>query len=97
MKLIDADEFLYHMEELYKVAGWNEREIHFSLADIRSNIDCEARIKLEPAIKCKDCRHWITAGTTSDGEIGSCRISKWFGGLPHSYDYCSRAERREDD
>ena len=34
-KIIDADSFLKSMENLYTLAGWNEREVHFSLADLR--------------------------------------------------------------
>lgn len=41
MKLIDSDKFLQHMAELYQQAGWDEREVHFSLADLRSNIGME--------------------------------------------------------
>ena len=41
MKLIDSDKFLQDMADLYRQAGWDEREVHFSLADLRSNIGME--------------------------------------------------------
>lgn len=38
---IDSDKFLQDMADLYRQAGWDEREVHFSLADLRSNIGME--------------------------------------------------------
>ena len=54
MRLIDADKFLQDMADLYRQAGWGEREVHFSLADLRSNIDMED----VAMITCKDCAHY---------------------------------------
>lgn len=39
MRLIDADFFITEMEELYRDAGWEDGEVHFSLNDLRGNID----------------------------------------------------------
>lgn len=39
MRLIDADEFIEALEDLYRHAGWDRREIHFSLADTICNLD----------------------------------------------------------
>lgn len=38
MRTIDSDDFLKQSTELYKDAGWDEREVHFSLADLRCNL-----------------------------------------------------------
>lgn len=38
MRLIDADAFIAEISDLYKQAGWTEREIHFSLMDNICNI-----------------------------------------------------------
>lgn len=38
-RTIDADDFLKQSTELYEHAGWDEREEHFSLADLRCNLD----------------------------------------------------------
>ena len=43
-RLIDSDKFLQEMADLYRQAGWDEREVHFSLADLRSNIGMEDTI-----------------------------------------------------
>ena len=65
MRSIDADKFLQDMADLYRQAGWDEREVHFSLADLRSNIGMEDTILIPqrepdavPVIRCKDCKHW---------------------------------------
>lgn len=62
MRLIDADKFLQDMADLYRHAGWDEREVHFSLADLRSNIDMEDVVLIPrreadtvQVIRCKDC------------------------------------------
>ena len=39
MRLIDADHFIAEMEKLYHDAGWEDGEVHFSLNDLRGNID----------------------------------------------------------
>lgn len=39
MKLIDADYFIDFIKGMYKRAGWNDRDIHMSLADVISNLD----------------------------------------------------------
>ena len=41
MRLIDADHFIAEMEKLYHDAGWEDGEVHFSLNDLRGNIDGE--------------------------------------------------------
>lgn len=39
MRRIDADDFISQMKDLYHRAGWDEREVHFSLQDLICNID----------------------------------------------------------
>lgn len=62
MRLIDADKFQQDMVDLYRQAGWDEREVHFSLADLRSNIDMEDVVLISrreadavQVIRCNDC------------------------------------------
>ena len=71
MRPIDSDKFLQDMADLYRQAGWDEREVHFSLADLRSNIGTEDTIMIpqrEPDtvpvrhgkwIECHDDSDWI--------------------------------------
>ena len=38
MRLIDADDLIVQLRQLYKRENWDEREIHFSLLDMECNI-----------------------------------------------------------
>ena len=94
-RLIDSDKFLQDMADLYRQAGWDEREVHFSLADLRSNIGMEDTILIPrreadtvQVIRCKDCKWYYRGGATCmfwDGANSMC-----------ADDYCSRAERKEE-
>ena len=39
MRLIDADEFIKELSQLYAYAGWDKRDIHFSLSDVACNLE----------------------------------------------------------
>ena len=92
MGLIDADKFLQNMTDLYRQAGWNEREVHFSLVDLQMNIFMEDTIPI-PVIRCKDCKY------SSPNQVYGCRINSFAGDLDermYSDDFCSMAERKEE-
>ena len=44
MRMINAEELIEHLENIYKRAGWDETEVHFSLRDMKANIDGEMEI-----------------------------------------------------
>lgn len=48
MRPIDSDDFLKQSTELYEHAGWDEREVHFSLADLRCNLEMMPTVEAEP-------------------------------------------------
>lgn len=48
MRPIDSDDFLKQSTELYEHAGWDEREVHFSLADIRCNLEMMPTVEAIP-------------------------------------------------
>lgn len=64
-RTIDGDDFLKQSTELYEHAGWDEREVHFSLADIRCNLE------MMPTVEAEPIRHgkWIY-GENLDGFDG---------------------------
>lgn len=76
MRPIDSDKFLQDMADLYRQAGWDEREVHFSLADLRSNIGMEDTILIpqrEPETvpvrhgkwideQCSECGQYVYHG-----------------------------------
>ena len=47
MKIINSTEFLRNMAELYEKAGWDPKEVHFSLMDLIENIGNEPKIVVE--------------------------------------------------
>ena len=57
MRTIDSDDFLKQSTELYEHAGWDEREVHFSLADLRCNLEMMPTVKAEP-----EHGHWVING-----------------------------------
>lgn len=58
MRLIDADELVAELTYLYEDRGWHEREIHFSLADMRCNVEIFPKVVPKHG-------HWI-----DDWDIG---------------------------
>lgn len=52
-KYINSDDFLIQMQMLYKEAGWEKRDVHFSLADLECNIAMMPAAALPSCIKCK--------------------------------------------
>lgn len=54
MRLIDADDFIEKMHELYEQAKWKKKEIHLSLADLECNMDMMPTIDAVPVIRRKD-------------------------------------------
>lgn len=67
MRLIDADDFIKRMEILYEFAGWEEKEVHFSLADIKMSIASEIEINQVAVIQwadeslhyCSKCKDYV--------------------------------------
>ena len=97
MRPIDSDKFLQDMADLYRQAGWDEREVHFSLADLRFNISMEDIIPIPrrepdvvPVIRCKDCKYYRWEIDMCDEPYSTAH------NVVHEDDYCSRAERKEE-
>ena len=65
MRSIDADDFISQMKDLYHRAGWNEREVHFSLQDLICNIDNMKTVEPKP----KEGEWWGDGDGYADGQI----------------------------
>lgn len=91
MRLIDADEFVAELIFLYEDRGWHEREIHFSLADMRCNVDIISTVDAVEVVRCKDCK-WHEYE-----EVGLVWCPIMVGSLDGEDGYCSWGERREDE
>ena len=67
-RMIDAERLKADLRGLYELAGWGEREVHFSLADMDCNIDMEDSVEAEPV------RHgeWMPDRTMNAFWVCSC-------------------------
>lgn len=84
MRLIDADDYISKMEELYDMASWGEREVHFSLIDTKCNI----AMMPTAVVQCKDCKQW---GIHQRMGIPYCKLMHK--DMPAD-GFCSYAERK---
>lgn len=61
MKLIDRDKFISDMFDLYIEQKWKPSDIHFSLLDVRNNIDFKGyEVKAIPIEWIKKHYGWLT-------------------------------------
>lgn len=65
MRLVDADAFKAEGRELYREAGWDLREVHYSQMDVECNIDMMPTIEAEPVkhgkwIVNNETKEWVT-------------------------------------
>lgn len=63
MRLIDADEFINELSQLYAYAGWDKRDIHFSLSDVACNLEMMPvfNVVLDFQAETPKHGHWIEA------------------------------------
>ena len=82
MRLIDADAFKAEGRELYRCAGWDLRDVHYSQMDVECNIDYMPTIDAEPVkhgrwIKNPPTEAWeyhcSLCGTQEDYKENYCR------------------------
>ena len=94
MRLIDADALVEVLKDppLYASLGGMTMEGVFML------IDNEApTIDAVPVVRCKDCRNWSEMQNSAGACLRQSVIDgSWWTGTD-STDYCSFAERRDDD
>lgn len=86
MRLIDADALLEKMKRTSR---------YFQ---IKFDIEEAPTIEAEPAVRCKECKHWKPSGSKagnsfSDMEyIGGCEFTNY---CRRESDFCSYGERKE--
>lgn len=98
MGLIDADKFLQNMADLYRQAGWNEREVHFSLVDLQMNIFMEDTIPI-PRGEPVPVRHgkWIDGHCSLCGCDVPAYIEDWKWEKDMNAKYCPMCGARMDE
>ena len=109
MRPIDSDKFLQDMADLYRQEGWDEREVHFSLADLRSNIGMEDTILIpqrEPDTVTVRHGKWVYGESKSGHDGYYCsqcgKHIRWIYGeedinFIRSYNYCPNCGARMDE
>ena len=80
MRIIDVDRFLDEVKRLYLSKGWSDRDVHFSLRDLKANMEADSRrIHVIPTnwIKkwCKE--HWPQANDGSDMIVDNMMEDWW--------------------
>lgn len=84
MKVVNKDKFLADMRGLYARAGWDPREVHFSLLDLESNLIGN----VSEITFCRNCQYWKNARTCFGGRVvvGDCSMIEKVIGSKH---FCS--------
>lgn len=87
MRLIDADALKYEVQ-LEGHGNGMYQEVYYITAD---DVDAQPTVDAVPVIRCRECRHYAPMDSSRpyDCAVGMADT------MPE--DYCSRAERREDD
>lgn len=93
MRLIDADEFIEALEDLYQQAGWDRREVHFSLADTICNLDMMPTVEAEPVRHGK----WIGGDECSACGHHGCASDIWNGCANQYCPNCGAKMDAEED
>lgn len=87
MRLIDADAL---------VKALNESGVPYR-ADVQEVLDAQPTVDAVPVVRCKDCRHWSEMQNLTGACLRHSVIDgSWWHGTD-STDYCSFAERRNDE
>ena len=78
-RYIDAEKLKQTLTELYDLAKWKPRELHFSLFDMVANIDGELSADVMPVIHA----HWIE----KEDDPALCRCSHCRPAIRGKYNY----------
>ena len=89
-RLINADALKAALQELYQVAGWEKRDIHFSLSDMECNIDYMPTIEAVPLEAYRSMEQTVHKLTQAIAEAEPVKHGRWLrtDAYPHRL-YCS--------
>lgn len=90
MRLIDADEFINELSQLYAYAGWDKRDIHFSLSDVACNLEMMPvfNVVLDFQAETPKHGHWEVVDETEPRRYG-CSVCKRLSWTEDNYcSYC---------
>lgn len=77
MRLIDADAFKAEGRELYREAGWDLREVHYSQLDTECNIDMMPTIEAVPLEDYRSMEQTVYKLTQALAEAEPVKHGRW--------------------
>lgn len=81
-RLISADALKAALQGLYQVAGWEKRDIHFSLSDMECNIDYMPTIEVVPLEDYRSMEQTVYKLTQAIAEAEPVKHGRW---IHHQY------------
>lgn len=77
MRLVDADAFKAEGRELYREAGWDLREVHYSQLDTECNIDMMPTIEAVPLEDYRSMEQTVHKLTQALAEAEPIKHGRW--------------------
>lgn len=77
MRLVDADAFKAEGRELYREAGWDLREVHYSQLDTECNIDMMPTIEAVPLEDYRSMEQTVYKLTQALAEAEPVKHGRW--------------------
>lgn len=100
-RLIDSDEFIKELSQLCAYAGWDERDIHFSLSDIACNLEMMPvfNVVLDFQAKTPKHGHWIEVDTQciDETKCSNCGVVEYFDKGWKRFNYCPNCGAKMDE
>ena len=94
-RLIDADTLKGYLMQS-TVYAWDAEQDAIAHRWVLHAIDNAPTIDAVPVVRCKNCKHFRTFHTASDGEEIRLCVGRGIVDLYYD-DFCSKAERKDDE
>ena len=96
MRLIDADALIEDIKSFWDWDSIDGITATTVLKQTITDISHAPTIDAVPVVRCKNCKHFRTFHTASDGEEIRLCVGRGIVDLYYD-DFCSKAERKDDD
>ena len=97
MRLIDADDLKKTWYKEHNIEPGETGAMFVGNNEVPKFIDRARTIDAVPVVRCKECRHWCEMQNLTGACLRLCAIdgALWLG--TDATDFCSFAERRDDE
>ena len=96
MRLIDADDLKKTWYKEHNIEPGESGAMFVGNNELPKFIDRARTIDAVPVVRCKDCKHFRTFRTSSDGEEIRACVGKGIVDLNYD-DFCSKGERKDNE